>query len=174
LNIIGKRGRRRYRNHYFIDPIITCKNPSFDSPIEMLIDTGATRSSMSYNDALKFDIDVSSLQYGGRFHGIGGTCNYFLTGRVQFAFELPKNKYHFRRLKNLTIMKPQLETECCPKCNHEWTPGNIKHCPKCGCSWIPRNDKLREIALRIPSILGMDILKRYNIRFTEKRVYLEF
>jgi hypothetical protein len=77
--------------------------------------------------------------------GIGCTeiKNYILKN-VLVIFHISQNTFHIERLPIITVLK------------HE-----------------PKNAQERELVDQIPSLLGIDILEKYSVRFTAKKVILE-
>ena len=143
MRITGKIGQSDLG---YVRPYLLCEEPVIHAPIRMVVDTGASMTSISERDAIRLGIDYSTLYCpeDQAVYGIGGVCRCYLTGEAILMFKISKNSWHSERLPCVAVLKTETESE-----------------------------EEREIALKIPSLLGKDVLQRYSTRFTEKRVYLE-
>ena len=81
----------------YVRPVILCTNPSFQSPIRMVVDTGASRTTISERDAIRLGLDYGSLicpSDGGRVLGVGGTCRCYLIEGATLIFKVTSNSWH--------------------------------------------------------------------------------
>ena len=123
-----------------------CPKPPIQDPIRLYIDTGASRTTIADRDAIRLGINYSKLTRSPiPVVGIGckNVSNYLLHN-VLIVFRVVGGGFHMERLKTVTVLK-----------HH------------------PQNAIEKAIIDRIPSLLGLDILEKYHIRFTDKRVILE-
>jgi hypothetical protein len=123
-----------------------CSNPVINNPIRFYIDTGASRTTIADRDAARLGLDYSQLEEN-QIPVLGIGCksvkNYLLP-TVALILRISQDSYHMERLPFVTVLK------------HE-----------------PENDYEREIIDQIPSLMGIDILRKYSVRFTKKHVVLE-
>lgn len=155
MRIEGERGRAYLG---FISPRIICKKPAFDSYFSMVVDTGASRTTISEYKAFILGIDFSNLSNFDIIYGIGGTCKCYFTEEVTLTFEVADEIVYKQKLDKIGIMKHEIESETCPSCGHKWKPREIEK---------------KIFALGVPSLLGIDVLKNFKVQYTPKRVYLE-
>jgi len=126
----------------YVRPFVLCETPEISGPIRMVVDTGASRTTISERDAIRLGIDYETLTCpeDNSVIGIGGTCLYYLTGEVALVFRVSRDSWHTERLDSVLVLKSN-------------------------------DDEMA--ALRVPSLLGRDILSRYSVRFTRTKVILE-
>lgn len=143
MRIHGARGRSKLG---YVNAYLMCANPNINAPIRLYVDTGASRTTIADRDALRLGIDYGQLEESqSPVIGIGCTRikNYLLRD-VLVVFRVSENSFHIERLPIVTVLK------------HE-----------------PRNDSERAIVDQCPSLLGIDLLEKYGVRFTAKKVILE-
>jgi predicted aspartyl protease len=130
----------------YVRPYIVLQDLHIQSPIRMVVDTGASRTTISERDANRLGIEYSSLTCpdNNRVIGIGGACRYYLAGRAALVFRISESSWHTEMLDSVFVLKTETD-----------------------------NDEAKKAAQKIPSLLGIDILKKYSVRFTKKRVYIE-
>lgn len=122
-----------------------CRKLDISSYVEFHIDTGATRTVLSQRDARKAGIDFTALRRGLRAFGIGGTIPTYV---------LPKSQIILIRAD-----RPAIYT-------HEFKQLSVTR-------YEGKSRKLRKIANAIPSLLGMDFLKHFDIKFRGSKFILE-
>lgn len=144
----------------YVDAILVCEEQGIESPLRMAVDSGASRTIISEIDAQRIGINYSTLESpeDGMAVGIGGGCRFLLTGKATLRFEIGKGKWIKEYLDSVSVLKNEPREVICPKCKHEWDS---------------KTDEDRERELYIPSLLGMDILEKYQVRYTDKRVFLQ-
>jgi len=119
----------------YIPAIVACDNLDFIEIIRFLVDTGASRTSISERDAIRFGIDYSKLKKGGSALGIGGTADTYNMENVMLAFKKDGEEGFLRvRLEKLAV---------------------IKHTTK--------NADLRTKLMVLPSLLGRDVLDQFEL-----------
>ena len=122
--------------------------------IEFFIDTGASVTTMSLKDAYTFnllDIDRNTLKVknihglaeGGKIHTASQTIGSLILPNTRLTFMVDETSYFVETLRYILIVNPILNSE-----------------------------NYRDL-LRIPSVLGLDILKNYKIQFTASKIILE-
>jgi hypothetical protein len=143
LRIYGGRGRG---NLGYVTAYLMCSNPVINNPVRFYVDTGASRTTIADRDTARLDLDYSQLEEN-QIPVVGIGCksvkNYLLK-RVMLALKVSQDSYHIERLPFVTVLK------------HE-----------------PENDNEKTIIDQLPSLIGIDILKKYSVRFTKKHVVLE-
>lgn len=109
-------------------------------PVEFLIDTGASRTTILDSDAIRLGIDYSKLQ---RFKqgtvGIGGVVDTYILPNARLVFPIPDG-VHEERIKEVFV---------------------LKH--------IIKDKRMEERIKKIPSLLGRDFLNRYTLALDRKR-----
>ena len=158
MRITGERGRG---NLGYINVEISCEDPKHNGqiPISMAVDSGASVTVISESDAILLEIDYALLKHSPHgFTGIGGSCDRYLLNDVTLSFKVTDKEYHIEKVESISVMKHEIHEEKCPECGHEW---------------VPREDEKRASALTLPSLLGMDVLSRFNIRYTPTKIFLE-
>ena len=124
----------------------------------MLVDTGSACTAVSERDAIKLEIDYKRLTLDKSLVGVGGCCNRYTTKKATVSLFDSNKKWHKEHLGSLSVLKHEEITEECPKCKNKW---------------CPRLAEKRKNALSLPSLLGIDVLNRFKIRLTKKKVFLE-
>jgi len=139
-------GNREQGGLGYIRPIFLCEHPEINSPLRMVVDTGASHTTISERDAIRFGIDYEQLTCppNNKVLGVGGTCDFYTLDDTVLMFKKSINSWHIERLDKIYILKNEF-----------------------------RNEEERINALRVPSLLGMDILNKCKIYYTHKRVYIE-
>jgi hypothetical protein len=123
-----------------------CSKPKIDAPIRFYVDTGASRTTIADRDAIRMGIDYARLKESKNpVIGIGCTAvkSYILKNSL-VIFRMSKNSFHIERLPIITVLK------------HE-----------------PKSEEEQALVDQCPSLLGIDVLEKYSVRFTAKKVILE-
>lgn len=125
---------------------LICPTPPINDPIRLYVDTGASRTTIADRDAARLGIDYAQLQQSSTpVVGIGSkSVENYLLRNVLLVFRMVGGGYHIERLREVTVLKHK-----------------------------PQTAKEKAIVDQIPSLLGIDVLGKYRIRFTKKRVVLE-
>lgn len=78
--------------------------------VEFLIDTGATKTTISEKDAIRFGIDYGVLEKLDKsMLGIGGPVDTYVLKEADLAFQEKSRKTHVERLENLCFLRhPEL------------------------------------------------------------------
>jgi len=107
------------------------------APIELLIDTGAARTTVLDRDAIRLGIDYSKLEKvpDGTL-GVGGVVETYVVRNVELIFMTVEGRYLREELDRVYVLKHR---------------------------------RLDERILRIPSILGRDILNKYTLILDRRR-----
>lgn len=143
MRIYGGRGRS---NLGYVNVYLMCNRPRINDPIRLYVDTGASRTTIADRDAIRLGIDYEQLEKSqAPVIGIGCSAieNYLMRNAL-LAFRVSGGGYHIETLDVVTVLK------------HE-----------------PQNENERMIVDQCPSLLGIDLLKKYAVRFTDKSVILE-
>ncbi len=139
------RGRYGKGGLGYINCHVICREPLFTTPIRFVVDTGASSTIIADKDALRLGLDYSKLQQSEGILGIGGAdVEAFLLKGVSIIFRDSKSSYHVERLDKIRV---------------------LRH--------YARDVKQRRLMRRIPSLLGVDILKKYQIRYDKDGVIIE-
>jgi len=143
LRVYGGRGRGRLG---FVNALLLCSNPKISDPVRFYVDTGASRTTISDRDVVRLGIDYAQLEESSiPSFGIGSRrVKTYRLRNVLLVFRVVGGGFYIERVSVISVLK------------HE-----------------PRTEEEREIVDQIPSLLGTDILQKYVVRFTPKRVVLE-
>jgi len=113
-------------------------DPPFSIPTTFVADTGATRTSILYKDADKIpELDFDTLEkYPRPVYGIGGKVEAYLLKGITITFRSSDPANHQETLKEAFVFRD-----------------------------YSRNEEERRDLYRISSVIGMDMLRKYNISF---------
>lgn len=129
-----------------VEAVLKCPELNISYPIIFIIDTGTTNSSIHDKDVERLGINYNNLVLADKNKiGIGG-------GELT-TYKLPNSKLIFTTGKDREFSE-ELENGLVLK--HEFT-----------------SEKQRRDIFTFSSLLGMDILKKYTIRFNNFTVFLE-
>ena len=131
----------------FINGHIVSQTPKIDDTIEFLIDTGASRTTILDRDAIFLGINYVQIpKYTQKVSGIGGTVETHVITNVSLIIKSGNHRKDFS-IPILVVRHP-LER-------------------------MNESEKIR--VLRLPSILGRDIISRFCLiyDYPKRRVYLE-
>jgi hypothetical protein len=121
----------------YVLAILESKTLHTYATLEFLVDTGATRTTISDKDAIRLAIDYQALQkLPEGMLGIGGTVDTYTLKDATLTFHKQDKKTHQETLECICI---------------------LKHTP------------LSERILRIPSILGRDILNKHALIYDKRQ-----
>ena len=112
-----------------------CATPPFSQSLRMIVDTGASRTSISTKDARTIGLDYSTLTQDDDSVGIGGHIETYLLKGISLIFEDTRSSYHVERLPTIIAMRGADDA--------------------------------------VPSLLGVDVLRKYRVFFDRKGVILE-
>ena len=148
--ILGGRYRPRDEDDYnvfSVETILIIPSFKIGKPIIFIIDTGASQTTINVKDAIVLGIDYRKLKSSPtNVVGIGGSVKTYELPKASLIFNVDNNRQYEEELDSGLVLKKN---------------ERIKN---------PR--KLTSI-LRQPSLLGMDILKKYRIRFNNFTAILE-
>ena len=105
--------------------------------MKFLVDTGATRTTISDKDAIRLGIDYATLEKVSKgMLGIGGPVDTYILKDARLIFNQKNKKKHSEPLESLCFL---------------------------------RHSEVNERILRIPSILGRDVLNKYALRYDKRK-----
>jgi predicted aspartyl protease len=125
---------KKYTEAY-IPAIVVCDGLNFVELMRFLVDTGASRTSISEGDAIRYGIQHSHLEKSGTALGIGGTATVYNMKNVLLAF---------RKEGEVGLHRVRLQRV-----------GVLKHSAK--------KKQLRNRLRVLPSLLGRDVLDRFEL-----------
>jgi gag-polyprotein putative aspartyl protease len=124
---------------YYTPLILTSETIHISAPFSFLVDTGATITQLSWNDAQRFGIHIRKLPKDQIFGGIGGRVQGYLLQRCTIYFLSDSGLFTYP-LGDLSVSdKETIDGIPCPP---------------------------------VPSVLGIDILHRFDILFESNIVLL--
>ena len=129
----------------FVNCQIICKDPPFALPIRLVVDTGSSGTVIADRDAGRLNLDYTKLEGPYNVLGIGGVNvrAYTLKG-INIVFRDSESSYYVETLPEIKVLRHRAKTR-----------------------------KERISIRRIPSLLGLDILKKYKVRFNKNGVIIE-
>lgn len=134
------RGRISPRNNLaYFECQIKGVDPSFSIPVSFVADTGASRTAILYKDADRISphLNFDALEPFGRpLFGIGGKVQPYLLKDITITFKASEPPEHQESIDSAFVFKDLSKSEA------------------------ERND-----LFTMPSVIGMDILKRYQLIF---------
>ena len=121
----------------YVAAILESKTLHIYATLEFLVDTGATRTTISDKDAIRLGIDYAALEkLGEGMLGIGGTVDTYSLQDAKLIFHQENKKTHTETLEKICVLK---------------------------------HPQLNERILRIPSILGRDILNKHAFIYDKRQ-----
>ena len=121
----------------YVVAILECKAPSILETMELLIDTGASRTTILDKDAIRLRLNFDKLEkLSDGTLGIGGTVDTYILKDIKLIFRTEDKKSHTENLERIYV---------------------LKH---------PHPD---EKTMRIPSILGRDILNKHALVYDKRQ-----
>jgi len=119
----------------YVPAIVVCDKMSFVAVMRFLVDTGASRTSISEGDAVRYGIDYSKLEKGSTALGIGGTADAYNMCGCLLAFKKEGEAgFHRIRMKTISVLKHST-----------------------------RNADVRRRLRVLPSLLGRDVLDKFEL-----------
>lgn len=124
----------------YLIALFICDEQSIKKPIEFLIDTGASKTTILDNDAIRLNIDYSKLKrLEEGTTGIGGTVDAYIIPNVRLMFRI-REGVHKEKFEQIFV---------------------IKH--------IIKDKEMEERIRKIPSLLGRDFLNKYTLALNRKK-----
>ncbi len=129
----------------YVTAYVMSRPLDIQAPVRFYVDTGACQTTIADRDAQRIGIDYARLEMAEtRISGIGGTVD---------TYKLPECMIVFQT--NRTILIEQLDEILVMR------HGESRD-----------EEEARRIQM-VPSLLGVDVLKGYSVRFTQVKVILE-
>lgn len=124
----------------YIETAFICEKFGIKKSIKFLVDSGASRTIISENDAIRMGIDYSKLEkLEEGMTGVGGIADAYLLKNVELVF-LTKKEIYIEKMDDILVIKHEIK------------------------------DKLMEERMKwIPSLLGRDILDKFTIFINKKK-----
>jgi hypothetical protein len=111
--------------------------PPFSIPTTFIADTGSTRTAILYKDAsLIPNLNYDQLEGGFSVSGIGGKVNVYWLKGITITFPTSDPANHQETIERAIVFRD-----------------------------FSRSEEERRDLFKIPSVIGMDILRKYNITF---------
>ena len=120
----------------YVATVLESKALNIHETVELLVDTGASRTTILDKDAIRLGLDFTKLEkLSEGMLGIGGTVNTYILKDVKLIFRREDKKSHTENLERIYILK---------------------------------HPNLNEKIMRIPSILGRDILNKHTLIYNKR------
>ncbi len=121
----------------YVNVVLESESLHIYATVEFLIDTGATRTTVSDKDAIRLGIDYEALEKLDKgMLGIGGTVETYFLKDAKLIFRQDNKKTRTEQLEYLCFL---------------------------------RHPEVKETILRIPSILGRDVLNKYALIYDKRQ-----
>lgn len=117
------------------------------APIRFVIDTGAARTIVSIADGIKLGLDFTKLEPSHeRLKGVGGSVNALILEKCRLLFtDIQTDKMYSEDIEDyIFVVSPFVKSQA----------------------------KKRQV-MSVPSLLGIDVLRKYTISFSSMSVILE-
>jgi Aspartyl protease len=122
------------------------KSHAYSGPIEFVVDTGCSKTTINDKDAKRLGINYKQLDpTKDDYHGMGGTdVVFFSIPKCRLSFTDEEGKQYPEDLDTVLVSKHK-----------------------------SKSNRQKEIMATFPSLVGLDVLKNYKIHFTNFTVTLE-
>lgn len=119
----------------YVAAIVESEKLHLYGTVEFLVDTGATRTTISDKDVIRLGLDYAEMdKLQGGVVGVGGTVETYILADAELMFNAEK-----------TIQQEPVEL-----------------------LYVLKHKTLNDKILRIPSVLGRDILSKYALIFDKR------
>lgn len=120
----------------YVAAVLETKALNIHETVELLVDTGASRTTILDKDAIRLGLDFTKLEkLSEGMLGIGGLVDTYILKDVKLIFRREDKKSHTENLERIYILK---------------------------------HPNLNEKIMRIPSILGRDILNKHTLIYNKR------
>jgi len=128
----------------FVSVYLLATNNAINASIRFYVDTGASHTTIADRDAQRIGIDYSKLTKASfAVSGVGGQVDAYLLPQCMVIFTLD-NSALVEYVDSILVLKHN-----------------------------PKTPEEQENVMEVPSLMGLDILKKYTVRFTNSSVILE-
>jgi len=135
--------------HCIVTALFVCDHLGIKTPQKFIVDTGSVHTTVPETKAREMGVDLEILdkyKVKIRMGGIGGAADARMLGNVRLIFRATDNSSVEEKLQSVVVLRDPVI-----------------------CSEEERN-----ILRTFPCILGLDIIRRFTLRFEEKNfAYLE-
>ena len=127
--------------------LFVCDHLQIKAPLKFIIDTGSVHTTLPEHTAKELGIDLTDLsrKIQIKSSGIGGSCTTHYLGGVSLIFRAVDGTEVGEEIHGVHIL--------------ENPP--------------PRSEQERKTFDTIPNLLGLDVIRRYGLRFDKNAVWLE-
>ncbi len=136
-------------SHCFVTALFVCDHMSIKTNQKFIVDTGSIHTTLPEARAREMGVDLEKLEtYKVKLKtgGIGGGVDARLLGGVRLIFTATDNSAVEEQLQSVHVLRDP----------------------------VPRNQQERDILAATPCLLGLDIIRRFTLKFEEKNfAYLE-
>jgi len=130
-------------NHCFVTALFVCDHLSIKMPQRFIVDTGSVHTTLPETKARELGVNLDTLETYKvklKMGGIGGGTNARMLGGVRLVFTATDNSSVEEQLQFVHVLRDP----------------------------PTRNEDERKILATLPCILGLDIIRRFTLRFEEK------
>lgn len=136
-------------DHCYVTSLFICDHLDIKSPERFVVDTGTIHTTLPEAKARELGVDLEKLEtYKVRLRmgGIGGGSDARMLGGIRLIFNATDGNTVEEKLQFVHVLRNP----------------------------VVRNEEDRKILATFPCLLGLDIIRRFTLRFTEKPfAYLE-
>ena len=135
--------------HCIVTALFVCDHLGIKTNQKFIVDTGTAHTTIPETKAREMGVNLETLEkYKVKIKtgGIGGAVDARLLGNVRLIFTATDNSPIEEKLQSVHVLRDP----------------------------VPRNEEERNILRTLPCLLGLDIIRRFTLRFEEKNfAYLE-
>ncbi len=136
-------------DHCYVTALFICDHLTIKSPQKFLVDTGSVHTTLLENKAIELGVDLEKLETYKvklKMRGIGGATDARMLGGVRLVFNATDGSPVEEALQFVHVLRGP----------------------------APRGEEERKMLATFPCILGLDVIRRFTLRFEEKNfAYLE-
>lgn len=129
----------------YVTALFVCSHFQIKEPLKFILDTGSTHTVLAESTAKKLGIDLDKLPQKVKISGIAGTSEGLQLSGIQLIFTTVNGKEVKESLPFVRILKNP----------------------------PPRNMEEVKAFELIPNLLGLDIIRRFTLRFENQFIFLE-
>lgn len=128
----------------FVSAYLMSARMGVNASLRFYVDTGASRTTIADRDAARIGISYSRLRKApAKVSGVGGDVDAYVLPECMLVFEFSSSVY-IEYLDSILVLRHR-----------------------------PRSKEEADRIQAIPSLLGVDVLKHFSVRFRDKTIVLE-
>ncbi len=136
-------------DHCFVTALFICDHLNIKAPQKFIVDTGSVHTTLPETKARELGVNLETLETYKvklKIGGVGGGTDARMLGGVRLVFTATDNSPVEEKLQFVHVLRDP----------------------------VARNEEERKVLATFPCLLGLDIIRRFTLRFGEKNfAYLE-